>query len=247
MADKALVSDQKRKEVELFLYKVLDTVDPTHTNSDYYRELFAKMNNNEFYHFFERRLPIRFHYDIFKIEPKMYQIVDAFKILNKPLLEKLNLPHIYRDKNGVPVQSQECLVIYIHIKRMKQLVAAKSHVALNTEKRDLRTGLLSGEDKGAKQTDREFEALAAYGLEYTMDEFSRFRADAMRSGAEVNNIILNKGFVSDKDFNVEKDDSLAKNMLNVYLLAANIHSNLVDEEYMTPHTARNKRNQIQRL
>lgn len=247
MANKQLVSDQKRKEVEMFLYKLLDIVDPTHTNSDYYREIFAKMSNDDFYHFFERRLPIRFHYDVFKVEPKMYQIVDAFKFMKKPLLEKLNLPHVYKDKNGKPIQSQECLVLYIHIKRMKQLVAAKSHVALNTEKRDMKTGLLSGEDKGAKQTDREFESLAAFGLEYTMDEFSRFRADAMRSGAEVNNIILNKGFVSDKDFRVEKDDSLAKNMLNVYLLAANIHTNLVDEEYMTPYTARNRQRQIERL
>lgn len=247
MADKQLVSNQKRKEVELFLYNLLDIVDPSHINSDYYREIFAKMNNDDFYHFFERRLPIRFHYDVFKIEPKMYQIVDAFKFMNKPLLEKLNLPHVYKDKNGKPIQSQECLVLYIHIKRMKQLVAAKSHVALNTEKRDMKTGLLSGKDKGAKQTDREFESLAAFGLEYTMDEFSRFRADAMRSGSEVNNIILNKGFVSDKDFRVEKDDSLAKNMLNVYLLAANIHTNLVDEEYMTPYTARNRQRQIERL
>lgn len=244
---KEVITNQKRKEVEIFLYKILDEVDPSHTNSDYYRELFAPMNNDEFYHFFERRLPIRFHYDIFKVEPKMYQIVDAFKILDKPLLEKLNLPHIYINQDGIPVQSQECLVIYIHIKRLKQLVAHKSHVALNTEKRDMKTGLLSGEDKGAKQTDREFEALAAFGLEYTMDELSRFRADSMRSGAEVNNIILNKGFVSDNDFNVENDDSLAKNLLNVYLIAANIHSNLVDEEYMTPYTARNKQKQIERV
>ena len=58
MADKPLVSDQKRKEIELFLYKVLDTIDPTHTNSDYYREIFAKMNNNEFFHFFERSITL---------------------------------------------------------------------------------------------------------------------------------------------------------------------------------------------
>ena len=247
MAVKELISDKQREEIELLIYKVLDNIDPSHTNSDYYRELFYSMDNNEFFHFCERRLPIRFHYEIFKIEPKMHQIVDAFKILDKPLLEKINLPHVYINSEGKPVQSHECLVIYVHIKRMKQMVTEKSHVALNIEKRDMKTGLLTGEDKGAKETDREFEALAAYGLEYTIDEFSRVRADALRAGTEMNNIILAKGTVSEKDFNVEKSDSLGKNLMNVYLLGANIHSNLIDTDYMTPYTAKNKQRAIERL
>lgn len=244
---KELLSSKKRKEIEDLIYKVFDTVDTTKTNSDYYRELFSKMNNNEFYHFLERRLPFRFHQEVFKIEPKMYQIVDAFKILNKPLLEKVNLAHIYRNKDGVPVQSKECLVIYIHLKRMKQLLNKKTNIALNIEKRDMKTGLLVGEDKGGKETDREFESLAAFGLDYTIDEFSRPRGDALKSAAEMSAVIMNKGFVSEKDFNVEKDDSLGKNILNVYLLGANIYSNLVDINYMTPYTAKNRKKAVERI
>ena len=238
------ITKQKRKEVEDLIYKTLDTIDGSKTNSDYYRQLFATMNDEDFFHFFEKRLPIRFHYDIFKIEPKMYEIVDAFKVLKKPLMEKLNLPHVYTNRDGVPVQSKECLVMYLHIKRMKQIVADKSHVALNTEKRDMKTGLLSGEDKGARESDREFESLAAFGLEYTMDEFARPRADSLRAANEMNSVILAKGAVSDKDIRVEKSDNLAKNMLNVYLLGANIHSNLIDVDYMTPYTAKNKQKQV---
>lgn len=241
-----LMTNKQRDEIELLIYKIFDTIDPSHTNSDYYRELFSKMDNNEFYHFFERRLPLRFHYDIFKIEPKMYEIIDAFKVLGKPLFEKVNIPHIYRNQDGEPVQSQECLVIYIHIKRMKQFVTHKSHVALNIEKRDMKTGLLTGEDKGAKETDREFESLASFGLDYTMDEFSRVRADSLRASSEMNNIILTKGTVSEKDFTIDKNDSLSKNLLNVYLLGANIHSNLVDIDYMTPYTSKNRIREIER-
>jgi len=242
-----LISNKDREEIELLIYKIFDTIDPSMTNSDYYRELFATMNNDEFYRFFERRLPLRFHYDIFKIEPKMYEIIDAFKILNKPLFEKVNLPYMYRNADGESVQSQECLVIYIHIKRMKQFVTHKSHSALNIDKRDMKTGLLSGDDKGAKETDREFEALATFGLEHAIDEFSRVRADSLRAGSEMNSIIMTKGFVSEKDFNVEKSDSLSKNLMNVYLLGANIHSNLIDIDYMTPYTAKNKQRNIERL
>lgn len=247
MAENRLITKKQREEVELLIYEIMDKIDPSHTNSDYYRELFNKMDDNSFFHFFERRLPIRFHYEIFKIEPKMYDIVDAFKILDKPLFEKINLPHVYRDKDGTPIQSQECLVIYIHIKRMKQVVIDKSHVALNTEKRDMKTGILSGEDKGGRESDREFEALAAFGLDYTMDEFSRPRADSLQAASEMSSIILSKGSVSEKEITIDKADNLAKNMLNVYLLGANIYSNLVDIDYMTPRTALNKKRQIERI
>jgi hypothetical protein len=236
-----LITTKQREEAEFLIYKVMDKVDPSHTNSDYYRELFSKMDNNKFYHFFERRLPIRFHYQPFKIEPKIEEIIDAFKVMNKPLIEKVNMPHIYKNADGVPVQSEECLVIYLNIKRMQQMVAKKSHVFPNIDKRDMKTGLLTGEDKGAKETDREFEALAAYGLDYTIDEFSRVRADSVKAAAEMNSIISAKGFVSENDFVVGKYDSIGKNLLNVYLIGANIHSNLIDVNYYTAYTVQRKK------
>ena len=44
----------------------------------------------------------------------------------------------------------------------------------------------------------------------------------------------------------DKDDSLGKNMLNTYLLGANIYSNLIDIDYMTPLTAKNKARKVER-
>lgn len=245
MAEK--ITSKQRDEIENLIYSIMDKIDPTRTNSDYYRELFSTMSNNKFYEFFEKRLPLRFHYEVFKIEPKMYDIIDAFKILDKPLFEKLNLPSVYINKDGKPVQSQECLVIYINIKRMKQVVIDKTHVALNVEKRDMKTGILSGHDKGGRESDREFESLAAFGLDYTMDEFARPRADSLRAAAQMSSVILTKGTVSEKDITVEKSDNLAKNMLNVYLLGANIASNLVNIDYMTPRTASNRQMKIERI
>ena len=129
---------------------------------------------------------------------------------------------------------------------MKQMLTKKNSTAINIEKRDMKTGLLTGEDKGGKETDREFESLAVMGLDYTMDEFARPKADALGAMSQMSNIIMSQGFVSEKDITVAKDDSLGKNMLNVYLLGAHIHSNLVDIEYMTPHTAQDRKNKIER-
>ena len=53
-------------------------------------------------------------------------------------------------------------------------------------------------------------------------------------------LILANGFVRDSDLQIPNDDSLGKNMLNSYLLGAHIASNLVDIDYMTPYTAKNR-------
>ena len=237
----------KRQKVEKLIYDVMDAADKTGTNSDYYKKLFADMSDEQFIKFFKQRLPLRFHMDTFNIEPKLHEINDAFKVLGKPLFEKVKMPHYYVDKDGNPVESQECMVIYINIKRMKQMNTKKMHNSLDIDKRDMKTGLLTADDKGGKETDREFETLAIAGLDYVMDEFARPKADAMGAMAQMSNIIANQGFVSQSDLQIAKDDSIGKNALNVYLLGAHIHSNLVDIDYMTPYTAKNRQNKIERI
>lgn len=229
----------KRKQAEELIYKVLDTADKTHTNSDYYRKIFGVMSDKDFMEFCKRRLPFRFHIRSFEVEPKMYEVIDAFKVLDKPLLEKVKLPYVY-EKDGVPIETSECLVVYIHLKRMKQMLTKKNHISINTDKRDMKTGLLVSDDKGGKETDREFESLATMGLDYTMDEFARPKGDAMDAMAQMSNAILTKGYVDDEDITVAGDDSLGKKLMNAYLMGAHIHSNLIDIDYMTPATAARK-------
>ena len=60
------------------------------------------MSDSDFEKFCKRRLPLRFHIKVFDVEPKMPDIVNAFKVLGKPLLEKVKLPHVY-EKDGVPI------------------------------------------------------------------------------------------------------------------------------------------------
>lgn len=232
--------NQKRQQAEDLIYKIYDTVDPSKTNSDYYRKIFATMTDKDFEEFCKRRLPFRFHNSVFKVEPKMYDIISAFKVLDKPLLEKVKLPYVYKNDKGEPVETQECMVIYIHLKRMKQMLTKKNNTALNIGKRDMKTGRLMGEDKGGQETDKEFESLATMGLDWTMDEFARPKADAMEGISQMSNAILANGYVSDKDLQIPNDDSLGKNTLNAYLLGAHIASNLVDIDYMTPYTAKNR-------
>lgn len=237
------LSTKKRNEIEAVIYNTFSQVDKTGTNTEYYQKLFAKMSNDQFYNFLKRRLPFRLHVDLFKVEPKMKDYFDAFKVLNKPLLEKVKLPFKYINKDGIPVESKEALVIYINGKRMKQMIIKKNSIALEISKRDLKTGRLLSEDKGGQMSGREFESLAAFGLNNAIEEYSRVRADAMEAKSKAYSLISSNGVLFKDDVPVYNDDSLGKVLTSVYLLQAHIYTNLINTDYYTPYTL-NKHRQI---
>ena len=138
----------QREKAEKLIYDVMDKLDPKQYNSAYYKTMFAKMSDTQFKQFCSRNLPFRFHTKPFVIEPKMYDIEDALKVMNVPLLEKVALPYLYIDRNGKPVWSKPAMVIYIHIKKMKQFITKKNSTPSNIDNRDMKSGLLVSFDKG---------------------------------------------------------------------------------------------------
>ena len=204
------------------------------------------MSDAQFTKLISGRLPFRYHVSPFNNEPKMPDIINAFKVLDKPLLEKVALPYLAKDNNGKAVQSKECLVGYMNIKRLKQMLTKKNNTALEIANRDMKSGRLLGHDKGGLESNKEFEGALALGLENTTAEYARIKAAAMKAKAETYNTINTKGEVSFKDIDTDKTDSIAKNTMNVYLIGANLHSNLIDEDYYTPLSLEKKKKRIER-
>jgi hypothetical protein len=235
-----------RKEVEELVYKTLDIVDPTEQNSAFYKAKFAKMTDDEFMQFFKQDFAIKFQMKLFEIEPKINQISKALDNIGVPLMEKINLPFIYKNKDGVPVKSEEALVIYNPMKKMKQFISKKNSMSTNISKRDMKTGLLLDIDKNGNTSDREMECLAVMGLDATINELSTYRADAMEAKTEFYNTINTTGMVSQKDIKVSKDDSLSRNLLNTYLIGAGLNSNLINEEDYLLYTLKGKERKTQR-
>lgn len=241
------ISPETRKQCEKLIYKTFSAIDPTGANTQYYQQLFSDMDDQQFTNLIAGRLPFRYHVAPFDNEPKMPDIFNAFKVLNKPLMEKVKLPYLAKNSNGDPIESKECLVGYLNIKRLKQMLTKKNNTAIEIGKRDMKlTGRLQAEDKGGLESNKEFEGALALGLEYTVDEYSRVKATSMKAKAEAYNTINVKGEVSFDDIDTEKTDSIAKNALNVYLIGANLHSNLIDEQYYNPQTLKRKAKRIER-
>lgn len=237
---------KKRKECEALVYKVMDVLDPSGANKEYYQKLFSKMSDAQFLTFFKKDFPLRFHMRPFEIEPTMPEFVKAAKELNIPLFEKVYLPYLYKDKDGNPITSKPCLVIYGTIKRLQQFVSKKNSLSTDIAGRDMKTGLLLSEDKNGQVSDREAEALLIAGLDKVLDEFSHAKGDAMESKNLMYNTISNVGMVKLSDIETDEGDSLARNYLNAYLLGMHIDSNLVNKEGYLPHTLEQRKREVSR-
>ena len=238
--------NEQRLKAERLIYEVFDAIDPEGRNSDFWKEEFSHMSDEQFKKYISGNFPFYYQTGAFK-EPTMEQISNGLKVLNVPLLEPIYMPYKYKDKDGNPIKSKECLVIYTHVKRMKQLLTKKNGMSIDTKTRDMRTGLLTGIDKNGKESDHEFESLALSGLYNTMKEFSRSRADSMEDKSIMNNEIKMLGKVSLKDLPEDKDDSLSKNMLSSYYLGAQLLTNLVVKDYMLPYTYNMKAQRVTRI
>lgn len=229
-----------RKEVENLIYKIMDILDPSNENSSWYKKKFASMSDKQFYEYFKQEFPIKFQMKLFDIEPKMYQIEKAAKTLNVPLMEKVYLPFLYTDNKGEPVKTNyEALVVYAPLKKMKQFLAKKNSMSINTDERNMKSGRLINKDKNGNTSDREMECLAVMGLPDTMRELATYRADTVKAKDEFYATIAEKNMVSLNDVEVSKTDSTARNTLNVYLIGAGVMSNLIaiKNSYMLPYTS----------
>jgi len=238
--------NSNRKKAEKLIYDYMQILDPSGTNTAYYKSIFSKMNDSQFSNWCKRDLPIRFHIKPWVIEPDMNQVKKSLDFLGVPLTEKISLGYLYKNKDGNPIWSKDAIVVYIHLKKMKQFIVKKNNVSAGIDMRDMRTGLLINHDKGGKTSDRELEGLIAFNMDETLEELTTFRADYMNAKNTAYSTISIKGDLSKEDVPIEKEDSLAKNMLNYYLLCSGIYTNILNADYMLPITIENKGKKVTR-
>ena len=236
----------KRRKVEELTYKTFDILDPSGSNTDYWKKTFAKMSDTQFNNWLKQKFPYRFQMRPFEIEPDMYTINKALKFLDVPLTERVAMPFLYEDSDGRAVWSKLSLVGYIHIKKPKQFITKKNHMTLDIGSRDMKSGQLLGDSKTARQSDREFEAMQVMNLKYSTIEFLKVKGDAMDVKQQAYNHINLTGDVRLDDLSIDPNDSLAKHMVSAYMIGEHLITNIIATDYILPSTLEKKKARIAR-
>ena len=71
------LTKKKIEEIKEFIYKGFDIIDKSGTNTDYYKNLFDNMTDEEFEKFLAKKYPFKFQMKQSVTEPRMADIVNA--------------------------------------------------------------------------------------------------------------------------------------------------------------------------
>ena len=242
----ATITKKQRADIEKTVIEFFDILDKSGVNSSYYKELFSDMSDAQFVKFLSGKYPFKFQMRQSVTEPSMTDIIKACDYTGVPLLEEIYLPYLYTNKDGKAVKTAKCMVGYNHQKKVQQIVTKKSKWSVEVENRDMRSGRLIGADKGAATSDREFESMVTLGLDNTMYEFAKPKADNIKAKTAMNAAISTKGYVTQDDIPNDPSDSLSRNMVDVYMMSALLETNLTNADGYTQYTLKNRHRAVER-
>lgn len=258
------ISKASRKAVEEKVDKTLRLLDPSGKNADKYKEIFKGMSDAQFEAFFRRMRddPNNNFYvemDLYDRKPvTMDSIQDAAKYLKVPLEEYVYIRHMTPD--GDPVRSRfRVPVMYIHLKRMQQILSKKNRSNIDIMKAGARsklTGSLNEREKTGRLTDSDTLALLtatnnatdqfsqeqdiankALGLEpdnYIIKEILGARADNLHQKLQMQAEISTLGTSTISSYERKVIHAgQALNTLDVFLIGAGLKSNLITGDLTT--------------
>lgn len=236
-----MLKKSTRKEMENLIYTVYGKMDKTGANTKKFQDLFSKMNDKEFESFMvdmfnDHRQFLVLDMETWVNEPQMSDLEDAGKYLGISFYEYVALPYMSTDPNDPVVTRYPVPVGYIHMKRLQQMKRKKNSTSTDINKRDAKTGQVTGDDKNSRSSDAENFSMMAYGAKEGIKEFLSFRADDMTMKSEAYAAITKNGYVDMADLTDRTANKKTLNTLNTYLLCMGLMSDLVGEGYVMQST-----------
>lgn len=235
-----------RKDLEAELFSFLDDCDPSGKNTERLRSFLKPMTDKEFYDYFYEFFNnpdkyIQVGYEAYN-NPVTVQFVEKLaKKHNVKLREIIYKPYVTGDINNPPASVYPVLVMDVPIKRLKQMVAMKSHTSLTNTKRDAKTGQVTGHDKTARVTEPEAYSLIVQECYACAQEAFGPMADDEAAYFEMQKQILRNGEVSLEDLPNDPINKVTMNTINAFIIGSGIVSNLIDESgYVLPITMKDQ-------
>lgn len=227
---------EKRKYIMKEICKMYDGLDPSGTNSKLFKDKYGKLSDkefekqmNEFFNDPERK---GFYLEIEEFERDL-NIQNVFKTaeeLEIPLFEYVALPHINGSaEEDVVVTPEKVPVGFIHGKRLQQTALKKNTGSIHTDSRSAISGLVTGDDKNAVNSNVETYALTATNSRYAIKELLGPRADSMTAKNEMYANIQRDGYCSLEDL-TQTQDKPTLNSIEAYFELMMLQTNLVNPD-----------------
>lgn len=235
---------EKRRKIEKLVNAAMLKLDPTGNNTAIWKDRFSKMSDQQFAAFMKSlkdpKENIRYEYHEFGEDaPTLDRAVDASKLIGFNLFQYCYFPHITEDDSAVMRTPTKCLVGWINLKALQQMVEKKNGSSTSVNIRDPKTGQVTSDDKNAANSDMEATMILSYmdtdQESAIIKELHGFRSDDFIAKAEAYKSIQDNGYVSlDEITTHDNTGKMTLNLVNTYLIGAQIKSDLVSESYLLP-------------
>lgn len=219
-----------RKAMEAFILSCLDEMLPDGYNTALYKkEVFAKMNDDEFDQFVKDLKSKKKQLAI--VVPNFSQVKISME-RNFALGDKLGhsfFQHIWMPaKDGMPAYKTPVpyLVIHLPLLRQAQLLEKKISIPDDNLTVDDLTGQPTGGSKGSKISYPEVQVIAALGLDKSLEEMMKYRGGDEKGFAAMNAMIARTGSVSMKSIEPYASGVKSVQALNAFLTAMQLKSTL---------------------
>lgn len=175
MTDQVIL--KKKEAILKKICKCCDIIDPSGTNSDRYRKLFASMNAKKFDEFMTAIRDGKWQLDVivpnFIINVTNENLIKAADEIGCKLMHKVWMRDAATGRKYLT--DNEYLVITLPVRRQQQFLDEKISVPDNDEKIDGLSGQVTGDDESCSITNPEIQILAARGLDRTLQELVNIR------------------------------------------------------------------------
>jgi hypothetical protein len=241
-----------REEVTKIVHDFMIVFDPSGTSAKRWDDHFASFKTDELFVKEVKRIldnpKVWFSPEIQSFnknaQPKFDNYTKLAKMVGIELEEYVALPYMNENTTltSPTLTATKVPVGKLHLKRLQQIIRKKNKVTTHADKRDMRTGQVTQEDKGAKITDADMYSLVTVGATPVMKELYGPRADSFEAKEEFYKE-LREGTDMPRlsDLPDKTEDKIALNTMNFYILGGSLISDLVSDSYLLPITKQDLR------
>jgi hypothetical protein len=216
----------KRQIVEEYIYKYVDMVDPTGSNTDRYKRIFSKMSDAQFHDFMTKLKNKKATLYIIappgKVTIELNNLFKAAKELNIDFFEQIWLTDRHTGKRYLT--PNKYMVVNIPIRRLRQYLKHKMRLPNSDMKTDPLTGQVILEDRAATLSFVEVQELYAYNFKNTLLELFKIRGGDKNAYADLKNKINEVGSASLNDVapnSLVRSTVVLSQFLNACMIANN--------------------------